>query len=70
MVVLAGHLTTTVAPGDHILLYRSLLPQMMTEDLDQILILEDDVVFEPYFRYDLARVLEEANRITPNWDLM
>ncbi len=43
---------------------------MMTEDLDQILILEDDVVFEPYFRYDLTRVLEEANRITPNWDLM
>ncbi|XP_064395609.1 procollagen galactosyltransferase 1-like isoform X2 [Halichondria panicea] len=44
--------------------------QMMTEGLDQILILEDDVVFEPYFRHDLTRVLEESNRITPNWDLM
>ncbi len=43
---------------------------MMTEGLDQILILEDDVVFDPYFRHDLTRVLEEANRITPNWDLM
>ncbi len=43
---------------------------MVREDLDQILVLEDDVVFEQYFRYDLSHMLEEANRITPNWDLM
>ena len=43
---------------------------MVTEGLEQILILEDDVVFEPYFRYNLEKVLEEAEKFTPNWDLM
>ncbi|XP_064395699.1 uncharacterized protein LOC135342770 [Halichondria panicea] len=50
--------------------HHTIWQQMMTEGLNQILILEDDVVFEPYFRHDLTRVLEEANRITPNWDLI
>ena len=44
--------------------------QVVREGLEQILILEDDVVFEPYFRYNLEKVLEEAKQFIPNWDLM
>ena len=41
--------------------------QMVTEKLQEVLILEDDVDFEPNFRDDL---LEEAHRLAPQWDLM
>lgn len=44
--------------------------KVVREGLDQILILEDDVDFEPYFRYSLEKVLEEAQEFAPNWDLI
>ena len=44
--------------------------QMVTEKLQEVLILEDDVDFEPNFRDDLEQVLEEAHRLAPQWDLM
>ena len=44
--------------------------QMVSEKLQEVLILEDDVDFEPNFRDDLEQVLEEAHRLAPQWDLM
>ena len=44
--------------------------QMVAEKLQEVLILEDDVDFEPNFRDDLEQVLEEAHRLAPQWDLM
>ena len=44
--------------------------QMVAEKLQEVLILEDDVDFEPNFRNDLEQVLEEAHRLAPQWDLM
>ena len=43
---------------------------MVTEKLQEALILEDDVDFKPNFRDDLEQVLEEAHRLAPQWDLM
>ena len=43
---------------------------MVSEKLQEVLILEDDVDFEPNFRDDLEHVLEEAHRLAPQWDLM
>ena len=39
-------------------------------ELQEVLILEDDVDFEPNFHDDLEQVLEEAHRLAPQWDLM
>ena len=44
--------------------------QMVVEKLQEVLILEDDVDFEPNFRDDLEQVLEESHRLAPQWDLM
>ena len=46
--------------------------QMVAEKLQEVLILEDDVDFEPManFRDDLEQVLEEAHRLAPQWDLV
>ena len=43
---------------------------MVAEKLQEVLILKDDVDFEPNFRDDLEQVLEEAHRLAPQWDLM
>ena len=43
---------------------------MVSEKLQEVLVLEDDVDFEPNFRSDLEQVLEEAHRLAPEWDLM
>ena len=43
---------------------------MVAEKLQEVLILEGDVDFEPNFRDDLEQVLEEAHRLAPQWDLM
>ena len=39
--------------------------QMVSEKLQEVLILEDDVDFEPNFCDDLEQVLEEAHRLAP-----
>ena len=44
--------------------------QMVAEKLQEVLILEDDVDFEPNFRDDLEPVLDEAHRLAPQWDLV
>ena len=43
---------------------------MVSEKLQEVLVLEDDVDFEPNFREELDNVLEEARRLEPGWDLM
>ncbi len=44
--------------------------QMIEEDLNEVLVLEDDIEFEPDFRQNLKKVLSEARQFTPNWDIM
>ena len=43
---------------------------MLAEKMEEVLVLEDDVDFEPNFREELEQVLEEAHRLVPEWDLM
>jgi len=40
------------------------------EGLDEVLILEDDAIFEPYFRFKLQMVLNELRRLKVSWDLV
>ena len=44
--------------------------QVVEEGLDRVLVLEDDIDFEPRFREGLAEVMTEAEVLTPTWDLM
>ena len=44
--------------------------QVVDEGLDRVLVLEDDIDFEPRFREGLAEVMKEAEVLTPSWDLM
>ena len=44
--------------------------QVLEGGLQEVLIFEDDVDFQPSFRENLLVVLDEARRNTPSWDLM
>ena len=44
--------------------------QIVAENMQEVLVLEDDVDFEPNFRVKLDQVLEEVHRLEPEWDLM
>lgn len=44
--------------------------QTVSEGLDEVLVLEDDVRFEPYFRFKLKMVLNELRRLKVSWDLV
>lgn len=46
------------------------LYQTTSEGLGEVLVLEDDVRFEPYFRFKLQMVLNELRRLTFSWDLV
>lgn len=43
--------------------------RMVEENLEEVLILEDDIKFEPYFKTQLQVVLEEVRK-DPHWDLL
>ncbi len=43
---------------------------MLSENLEKVLVLEDDVDFEPDFRDGLAKLVSEAETNVPAWDLM
>ena len=47
-------------------------PQMINNGLAQVLVLEDDVRFEPDFRNQLQYLLKEANALSSkyHWELM
>ena len=38
--------------------------------MDRVLVLEDDVDFEPFFRRNLETVLREVEEVDPEWDLV
>lgn len=42
----------------------------MDENLDRVLVLEDDVDFQPNFKQQLSVVLEEVEKVDPDWDLL
>ena len=42
----------------------------MEEKLDRVLVLEDDVDFQPNFKEQLSVVLNEVENIDPEWDLL
>lgn len=44
--------------------------QTTYEGLDEVLVLEDDARFEPYFRFKLQMVLHELRRLNISWDLV
>lgn len=44
--------------------------KVISEGLDEVLVLEDDVRFEPYFRFKLHTVLNELRRLKVSWDLV
>ena len=46
--------------------------QMINNGLNKVLILEDDVRFQPSFRYNLEELVKEADRLSHKyqWDLM
>lgn len=46
------------------------LLQTVSEGLNEVLVLEDDVRFEPYFRFKLQIVLNELRHLKVPWDLV
>lgn len=42
---------------------------MISEGMNEVLVLEDDVDFEPDFRQNLQLMMNELNEIAPTWDL-
>ncbi len=48
----------------------TVLLQMLEQNLQEVLVLEDDVDFEPNFKENLQVVLDEARSHSTTWDLM
>jgi collagen beta-1,O-galactosyltransferase len=44
--------------------------KMIAEEINTVLILEDDVDFEPNFKQNVLHTLEEVERVNSNWDLV
>ncbi|CAI8043596.1 Procollagen galactosyltransferase 1 [Geodia barretti] len=44
--------------------------KVVDEGLDRVLVVEDDIDFEPRFREGLAEVMKEVEVLTPTWDLI
>ena len=44
--------------------------QVLSQGMQRVLVLEDDIDFEPQFKESLATVMREADEFTPTWDLM
>ena len=44
--------------------------KMRTENLQTVLILEDDIDFEPDFKEKVLHILEEIENVDQEWDLM
>lgn len=49
--------------------YFYIWEKMVSEKLDEVLILEDDIHFEPYFKDRTVNVLNEARNVC-GWDMM
>lgn len=44
--------------------------QIVDRQLERTLVFEDDIRFEPHFRQKLINLMEEADRLELDWDLM
>ncbi len=44
--------------------------QVLSDHLERVLVLEDDIDFVPGFRERLVKLLSEAEAHIPGWDLM
>lgn len=44
--------------------------KMRAENLETVLILEDDIDFEPDFKEKVLHILEEIENVDQEWDLM
>lgn len=44
--------------------------QVLEEGLDKVLVLEDDVRFEPRFKRRLQAIMDDINKTQLDWDLM
>lgn len=44
--------------------------KMVAQDMEKVLVLEDDIDFEPFFRRKLEIVLKEVEEVDPEWDLV
>ena len=42
----------------------------MLNDFDQVIVFEDDIRFQVYFKSKLRLVMQDVNRRQPDWDLM
>lgn len=45
-------------------------PQVVQRELQQVLVLEDDVRFEPSFSRKLVTIMGDVQRVELEWDLM
>ena len=45
-------------------------PQVVERGLKQVLVLEDDVRFEPRFKRRLQAIMEDIDKTQLDWDLM
>ncbi len=48
----------------------SVSSQVLSDHLERVLVLEDDIDFVPDFRERLVKLLSEAEAHIPGWDLM
>ena len=44
--------------------------KMIAHEMDRVLVLEDDIDFQPFFRQNLETVLREVEEVDPEWDLV
>lgn len=44
--------------------------QVLEKGLDKVLVLEDDVRFEPRFKRRLQAIMDDVNKARLDWDLM
>ena len=65
-----GNRTMTLGEVGCFLSHYTIWNKVLDEGLERVLVLEDDIDFEPRFREGLAEVMNEAETVTPTWDLM
>lgn len=46
------------------------LQQVLEQGLDKVLVLEDDVRFEPRFKRRLQAIMDDIDKAQLDWDLM
>jgi collagen beta-1,O-galactosyltransferase len=65
-----GNRTMTFGEVGCFLSHYTIWNKVIDEGLQRVLVLEDDIDFEPRFRDGLMEVMKEAEMFTPTWDLI